>query len=127
MSFPERSLYVDNIQVGSALPAPLNGDQTDPAQLTDVRIDALAGRAHVCRQPILAGEAFVHLSGVLEQHGISQFGTDGDLLAFQDEIGHACPTMTSGDVRPFEAQVTVSKSFDIPQALHTHVVALLPL
>lgn len=118
--FPEGGFNVDNVQVGSALSASLNGDQTDPAQFTNIRIDALAGGAHICRQPILAWEAFVHFTGVLEQHGIGQLGTNGDLFALQDEVGHTRPAMTSGNVRPFQAQVAVSKSFDIPQALHTH-------
>ena len=73
--------------------------------------------ADIFRQARLPREALVHFSGILEQHGIDQLGTDRDLFAFQDEIRHTRPAALLGDVRPFQAQVAVLEGSGISEAL----------
>ena len=69
-------------------------------------------------QQVDAWGAFILLPGIFEEHGIGEFGANGDFFAFQDEIGNAGPAALRGDVRPFEAQIAVFESFDFSQALH---------
>ncbi len=116
--FPEGSFDVDGVEIRAALPPSLHGDQTDTAQFLDVRVDALTGGAHICGQAILAGKALVQFAGVLEQHGIDEFGADGNLVGFEDEVGHACPATLRGNVRPLETEVAIFESGGFPQALH---------
>lgn len=50
---------MDGIEVGSALSASLNANQTHFTQFFDISVDALAGGAHVSGETVLAGKAFI--------------------------------------------------------------------
>jgi hypothetical protein len=117
--FPERSFEMDGIQIGSSLASALHRDQPDLDQLLDVGIHALAGRPHILSQAVLAGEALIQLTGILEQHGIHQLGAHRNILAHQDEIGHARPAALCGDVRSLEEQVPLTESLGCCDMLHT--------
>jgi hypothetical protein len=115
---PERGFNVNRVEVGPTLAAPLDSNQAHLAQLTNVGVGALASSTHVLSQTILARKAFIHFTGVFEQHSVGKLGSNGYFFAFQDEIGYAGPTTLRGDVCAKEAQVAVFKSFGFPQALH---------
>ena len=110
---------MDSIKIGPTLTALFDRDQAYLFELAEPTAHTALTVAHVLRKTVLARKALVQFASVFEQHSVDQLGTDRYFFAFENEIGHARPAALRGDVRPFEAQVTVLESVDFPQALHT--------
>jgi hypothetical protein len=87
-SFLGRPLHhkFDLIQVGLPLAATGDLNEARPFQLLDELADPRLAHAHVAREPLLAGKATVVVPGVVQEHGIGDFGAQAQLRVLEDEI-----------------------------------------
>lgn len=111
-----------SVDIRSSLAVSLYIHQPGTFQLFNVCMHALAGCAHVLREPILSRETFIHFPSVFEQHGVSEFCAYGDLIAFKDKIGPAGPSVLRSDICAADKQVAIVKYLHFPQPLHRSIL-----
>ena len=104
-------LKMDRVKVGFALSTTLNADQSSPLQLGDQLGDTGPGHAHVRRQPFLTWKTGLIVPGVAEEHGIGNFGADGQFGVFEDEIGDLGKAAAQDRIIRVQLQVLLLEDF----------------
>src|SRR5712692_11810702 len=89
---------IDPIEVGFPLPPAGDPDEAGGLQFLDELVHPRDAHAHVMRQPILAGEATVVVPGEMQEHRISDLGTQAESPVTQDEIRHLREPATSDGI-----------------------------
>ena len=78
---------MDDVEIRFAEAPALDGDEPGLAQFRDELVYAGAAHAHVLREPFLSRKAVIVRPGVAEEHGIGNFGPQGQRRVTQDKIG----------------------------------------
>ena len=112
---------VEAIQVGFAEASLFDLQQLHCFKLLEVGADAALRGSHILGECELAGEACVVVPGIFEQHRVSEFGADRNLLIGENKIRHLGEAVARGevgadylDVAVFENVGDVAAAIDIP-------------
>ena len=109
---------MDAVEIGAALPSASDYDETHFFQFRNIPTCAAQAVAHIFCQMFLAGKAFIQFMRVFEQHGVSEFCTNGNLFALEYEVGNACPAALRGNVGTLQAEVAIFDCGGFPKTLH---------
>ena len=98
---------VEAVQVGLAEASLFDLQQLHFFKLLEVGADAALRGSHVLGEGELAGKARVVGPGVFEQHRVSEFGADGNLLVGENKIRHLREAVARGEVGADDLDVAV--------------------
>ena len=104
-------LEVDGVKVGFALSPALDADQASRFEFRDQLRHAHSAHAHVLGQSILPGKAGVIVPGVAEEHRVGNFGSDGKVRVFEDEIGDLGKTVPQHGIDRVQLQILFLEDF----------------
>src|SRR6266851_9238555 len=86
------------VEIGLPLATALDLDQAGCLQLLDELVHPRDAHAHVVREPVLARKATVVVPSEMQEHRISDLGTQAESPVTQDEIRHLCEPAASDGI-----------------------------
>lgn len=107
---------MDSVEVGLALAAPGNRNQSGPLQFPHEFSHARPAHAHVLGQTILTRKARIVVPRVAQEHRIRHLRTQRQVGVFEDEIGHLRKTAPDDWIVRGQLQVMLPDHF--PNLLH---------
>jgi hypothetical protein len=96
------------IEIGFALTAARDFDETCRLQFLDEFAHSGLAHAHVRGQALLTGEATVIVPGIVQKHRVRYFSTEAELAVFKNEIRDLCKATANNRIIRGELDVALA-------------------